>query len=160
VPRGSVFYIASATTPDGYLRCNGQVIPTSGSFQAVSASLLQDLRTLLSTTYGADGQLPNLENRFVGYSATPGATGGSATVTLTEAQMPEHNHGAANSTDRVVRTTGSVDGFPNLGGQFGGGTAQLSLSNTVGGGGDTNKGSSQAHENLPPYLGMRPIIKY
>lgn len=110
---------------------------------------------------GSNGT-PNLRDRFVvgagsGYAVN--ATGGAATVTLTEAQMPQHNHGAANSTDRVVRTTGNTDGFPNLGGQFGGATAQLSLSNTVGGGGGANKGSSQAHENRPPYYALAYIMR-
>ena len=66
VPRGSVFHIASATTPDGYLFCDGRTIPTTGTFQeggiSINASLLQDLRTLLSTSYGANGQLPNNAN--------------------------------------------------------------------------------------------------
>ena len=110
---------------------------------------------------GSNGT-PNLQDRFVvgagsGYAVD--ATGGAATVTLTEGQMPEHNHGAANSTDKVVRITGNTDGFPNLGGQFGGGTYQLSMSNTVGGGGNANKGSSEAHENLPPYYALCYIMK-
>ena len=78
-PLGAVFFVAAGTAaPTGYLKCDGTVIPTSGIFQGVSASRLQELRTLLGTTYGSDGQLPNLVNRFVGYSAVPGDEDGSA----------------------------------------------------------------------------------
>lgn len=134
VPIGGIILWSGSTgsVPDGWALCNG----SNGT--------------------------PNLQDRFVvgagsGYAVN--ATGGSATVTLTTAQMPLHNHGAANVTDKVVRTTGNSEGFPNLGGQFGGATSQLSLSNTVGGGGNTNIGSSQAHENRPPYYALAYIMR-
>lgn len=134
IPIGGIIIWSGSTgsVPDGWALCNG----SNGT--------------------------PNLQDRFVvgagsGYAVA--ATGGSATVTLTTAQMPQHNHGAANVTDKVVRTTGNSEGFPNLGGQFGGATAQLSLNNTVGGGGNTNIGGSQPHENLPPYYALAYIMR-
>jgi cytoskeletal protein CcmA (bactofilin family) len=89
VPAGSVFYMAASSAdtatggsvtisavtyhaPEGYLICNGGTIPTSGTFQGVSASLLQNLRNFLGGTYGAAGRLPDLINNFAGYSAVPG----------------------------------------------------------------------------------------
>ena len=127
VPLGSVFYIASAATPDGYLFCDGQVIPAipilvkpapppaPETIQGINVSLLQDLRTLLGTSYGAMGTLPNLVNRFAGYSATPGATGGNL-VLITEGELLVY----------------AIESNPQITGGVG----------------------------PPPYLGMRPIIKY
>ena len=134
IPIGGIILWSGSTgsVPDGWALCNG----SNGT--------------------------PNLQDKFVvgagsGYAVD--ATGGSATVTLTTAQMPQHNHGAANVTDKVVRTTGNTNGAPNLGGQYQGATHQLSMSNTVGGGGNTNIGSSQAHENLPPYYALAYIMR-
>jgi microcystin-dependent protein len=64
-PVGVVLPFALATTPTGWLACDGTIIPTSGTFQNVDATLLQTLRGLLGTTYGATGQLPNLQGQFI-----------------------------------------------------------------------------------------------
>ena len=163
VPRASVFYVATATTPAGYLYCDGTTIPTSGTFQGIAASLLQDLRTLLSTTYGATGTLPNLVNRFAGYSATPGASAGSADATLVS-----HNHAGSSVTgggthghtyDRSDAGAGTEGGNQ--------GVHDYNNSTPVGGNGShshglsiSTEGASATDANLPPYTGMRPIIKY
>jgi len=44
---------------------------------------------------------PNLSNRFVRGSATPGTTGGTDTYSLTESQLPAHQHGFTTDTDGV-----------------------------------------------------------
>ena len=179
VPRASVFYVATATTPAGYLYCDGTTIPTSGTFQGIAASLLQDLRTLLSTTYGATGTLPNLVNRFAGYSATPGASAGSADATLVS-----HNHssgtlGGSTSSRSLtgsfrpgshtqINPTGVFSDAGNVGSREGSdanngrqinfnATHDHSLSIS---GSTSTEGSSATDANLPPYTGMRPIIKY
>ena len=81
-PVGSVFYMAASSAdtatggsvtisavafhaPEGYLICNGGTIPTSGTFQGVNATLLQNLRNFLGATYGGAGILPNLINNFI-----------------------------------------------------------------------------------------------
>jgi len=181
VPRGSVFYIASATTPAGYLFCDGRTIPASGNFQegsvTIDALLLQDLRTLLSTSYGADGQLPNLVNRFAGYSAVPGPGAGSANATL-----PSHTHGngtlsAANhrhnfpGDDHLSFANGVAGWNTNTNGTFNMDADSSSSGNgkmwytTYSGslnvsGSTASEGVSATNANLPPYTGMRPIIKY
>ena len=132
-----IMMFSGTTAPTGWVLCND-----SAAAQAANA--------------------PDLRDKFVvgaGNNYAVGDSGGAATVTLTEAQMPEHNHGAANETDRVVKITGNTNGFPNLGGQFGNGTYQLSMNNTVGGGGNTDKGNSEAHENRPPYYALCYIMK-
>lgn len=64
-PAGVVLPFAIPTAPTGWLVCDGTIIPTSGSLQGVDASLLQTLRSLLGTTYGVLGQLPNLQGQFI-----------------------------------------------------------------------------------------------
>jgi microcystin-dependent protein len=157
--------------PEGYLICNGGDIPTSGTFQGVNATLLQNLRNFLGSTYGATGRLPNLINNFAGYSAVPGQTGGAATVTLTTAQMPSHNHtastGGAGAHSHSQNFNYIVRG--DAGGKEtpGGGGRGIYQNQDINGVGDHthsvsvgNAGSDQAHENLPPYVGMLPVIKY
>ena len=155
--------MATATTPAGYLYCDGTTIPTSGTFQGIAASSLQDLRTLLSTTYGATGTLPNLVNRFAGYSATPGPGAGSADATLVS-----HNHPGSSVTgggthghtyDRSDAGAGTEGGNQ--------GVHDYNNSTPVGGNGSHShglsiitEGASATDANLPPYTGMRPIIKY
>jgi len=81
--------------PAGYALCNGQLMDISQN-----AALFQ----LLGTTYGGDGQntfaLPNLQSQLpVNQGEAPGLspyvigqTGGTADVTLTQQQIPSHNH--------------------------------------------------------------------
>lgn len=177
-PVGSVFYMAASSAdtatggsatigateyhaPEGYLICNGGDIPTGGTFQGVNASLLQNLRTFLGSTYGADGRLPNLINNFAGYSAVPGAIGGSA-----NAIIPYHNHGITDpqhnhtsvDTD-IARNTGGY-GSGSGGGGLGGNQITMNSNST---GITINYAGTAGNEinaNLPPYVGMLPVIKY
>ena len=184
-PTGSVFYMAASSAdtatggsvtisavayhaPEGYLICNGGDIPTSGTFQGVSASLLQNLRNFLGGTYGAAGRLPNLLDRFAGYSAIPGTTGGSADATLVS-----HSHTGTTDTEGNHSHTALNGSYPRLGA---GNTSKLRDSdntkhtydnvptNTAGEHTHTfttsNEGSSATDKNLPPYVGMLPVIKY
>lgn len=81
--------------PRGWALCNGQLLPIAQNTALFS---------LIGTTYGGDGRtstaLPNLQGRAPmhpghGPGLTPrrlGERGGTTTVTLTEAQMPNHAH--------------------------------------------------------------------
>ncbi|MEI8081393.1 MAG: tail fiber protein [Actinomycetes bacterium] len=83
--------------PRGWAFCNGQILPISQNTALFS---------LLGTTYGGDGRsnfaLPNLQGcaplmvgQGPGLSLRDlGETGGSATVTLIDAEMPSHSHAA------------------------------------------------------------------
>ena len=128
------FSAAAASTPTGYLLCDGS---------AVSRSTYSALYALVANTYGAgDGSstfnLPNLQNRFViGRSGTYGlgTTGGSTTSsftpsgsvsvsvnnhTLTVSQIPSHSHTASTSISGTVTLS-------NLKNQFTGGPASAVL---------------------------------
>lgn len=148
--------------PRGWAFCNGQLLPIAQNTALFS---------LIGTTYGGDGRtttaLPNLEGRAPMHPGRgPGLTsrrlgqrGGTETITLTEAQMPNHTHQAmgqgipGNRPDPAGNTFTTVIGAlpyrggsppPNL-------TAFDSrmLQNT---------GGSQAHNNLQPFLTMNFII--
>jgi microcystin-dependent protein len=81
--------------PSGWALCNGQLLPISQNTALFS---------LLGTTYGGDGKstfaLPDLQGcvplqpgQGPGLSLRDlGETGGSDTVTLTAAEMPQHAH--------------------------------------------------------------------
>lgn len=109
---------------------------------------------------------PNLRGKFiVGYDATDvdynpvGKQGGEERVTLTEAQMPAHKHtGSTNSAGahshsyqrgKVVRGyRTAADDYP-LGGNANAVTGSAGAhSHTFT---TNNRGSSQSHENRPPY---------
>lgn len=92
---GEIRMFAGNFAPRGWAICDGQILPISRNTA---------LFALLGTTYGGDGRttfaLPDLRNRAPmhwgdGPGLTPrtlGETGGSEHVTLSQAQIPTHNH--------------------------------------------------------------------
>jgi microcystin-dependent protein len=145
-------------SPRGWAFCDGQLLPISQNTALFS---------LIGTTYGGDGRtttaLPNLQGRAPMHPGRgPGLTarrlgerGGVETVTLSEAQMPQHDHRA------VVTEEDGRDNDPNASSYVGAGdqmwgpaTNMREMSpQTL-----PDKGGSQAHNNLQPYLTMNFII--
>src|SRR5260370_1263480 len=77
-------------------QCNGQLLPINQN---------QALFSLLGTMYGGNGQttfaLPDLRGRVsmhVGEGHSQGERAGHESVTLTAAEMPQHNHAALSNT--------------------------------------------------------------
>ena len=106
---------------------------------------------------GSNGT-PNLQDRFVvgagsGYAVA--ATGGNATVTLTTAQMPQHNHGSRVTSVSLTTSTEKCDKDPNNSGNLLNDGTTLSVSSST----MSNKGSSEAHENRPPYYALAYIMR-
>lgn len=144
--------------PRGWAFCNGQLLPISQNTALFS---------LIGTTYGGDGRtttaLPNLEGRAPMHPGRgPGLTdrrlgqrGGVETVTLTEAQIPNHRHTMHYSANEATATspenaTWGVSEF---------GDAWRSDSNVeMSGELLESTGGSQAHNNMQPYLTMNFII--
>jgi microcystin-dependent protein len=90
-------------------------------------------------------------NRVTGTDADVlGGSGGAEDVTLTEAQMPSHTHprNPSEENEAVLFGSGSytVDGS---------GTYYYAVKSTTGAAGGGN-----AHENMPPWLGLAFEIKY
>ena len=146
--------------PRGWAFCNGQLLPVSQNTALFS---------LIGTTYGGDGRsttaLPNLQGRApMQPGRGPGLTdrrlgqrGGVETVTLTEAQMPNHTHtlrarnapASANAPSDQTSLARS-----SLGNAYHEGTPDASLADQA----LLSTGGSQPHNNLQPYLTMNFII--
>ncbi|HKK74358.1 MAG TPA: tail fiber protein [Saprospiraceae bacterium] len=143
--------------PRGWAFCNGQLLPVSQNTALFS---------LIGTTYGGDGRsttaLPDLQGRAPMHPGRgPGLTtrrlgerGGEEIVTLTEAQMPNHNH-TMMGTDRDVDDNKPQDT------SYGAGTFQYQSSSNLVTMNDAmlpSAGGSQAHNNMQPYLAINFII--
>lgn len=175
MPVSAVLPYAGTTEPTGWLFCNGQ---------AVSRSTYAALFAIISTTYGVGNgtttfNLPDLRGRVVagqddmgGASANRltnlsggldgdvlGATGGSESHTLTEAQIPGHQHFLASSAVGSVNlsNTNYLTENANFGNnnsyllQGSSTVATLGLTSSTGGG--------QAHNIVQPTIILNYIIK-
>jgi microcystin-dependent protein len=147
--------------PRGWAFCDGQLLPISQNTALFS---------LIGTTYGGDGRtttaLPNLEGRAPMHPGRgPGLTerrlgqkGGVETVTLSEAQMPNHTHPMMavdrNGEDRqaVGRALGRSTGGPMY--QTDSSSNLVDLADAA----LPSTGGSQAHNNLQPFLAINFII--
>lgn len=150
--------------PRGWAFCNGQLLPIAQNTALFS---------LIGTIYGGDGRtttaLPNLQGRAPMHpgrgpglsSYRVGQRGGVESVTLSEAQMPSHNH-----TAHVTAQSGNQDDPSPSQYLAGGPTAATSIYGPAGStldgaltaSGMPVAGGSQAHNNLQPFLAMNFII--
>jgi len=138
--------------PENYAMCNGV---------ALSISQNETLYTLLGTTYGGDGvttfNLPDMRSRMpvhMGNNFVQGQVGGSESVTLTTAQIPNHNHQILASG--AAGTKGDPFGLApakapsNIYNAPGNPTPMAPVMGPYGG--------SQPHENRMPYLAITFVI--
>ena len=150
---GSILGYGGATTPAGYLTCDG------GAYDGTNATYTP-LWNVIGTTYGGTGQssfrVPNLTGRApigfgqgsteeggqLGTAWSLGQLAGTESHTLTIPQMPSHSHQAGGALsapsspqDQFVR---AIDGLGNA-------------TSTDGGGGP--------HNNLSPVSVIHWIIK-
>lgn len=155
---GEVRMFGGNYAPAGWALCDGQRIPIAGN---------EALFSLLSTTYGGDGQvdfgLPDLRGRVPVHRGSGrgmgnyvlGQAGGAETVTLSASHLPVHTHpltatnDSANSQNPggMVPARSSADVF----------TAQASPlamnANAI-----TATGQSQPHDNVQPFQCVNFII--
>lgn len=136
VPTGCISMWYTGAAPTGWLICDGSTF---------DASTYADLNTLLG-----GNTLPNLKGRVpVGVDSsqtefdTLGETGGAKTHTLTESELPAHNHEIRSSN---WQTGGGSGGMGNSTDQ-----QHWGYTEDTGGGG--------AHNNLQPYIAINFIIK-
>lgn len=131
---GQIIMSAAADPPDGCLICDGATYERED---------YPDLYAVLPSIFIVDGdhfKVPDLRETFpYGTSTTVsiGDTGGAATVTLSESEIPSHVHGIGGAGTSVAAPgavpvlTPSI--FPASTGSTGGGAA---------------------HNNVPPYLAL------
>jgi microcystin-dependent protein len=156
---GEIRLFAGDFAPQGWALCEGQLL-------AISQHTA--LFTILGTTYGGDGKasfaLPDLRGRVplhpgqgAGLSARRLAEkGGAEAVTLTAAQMPSHTHAvaAASGTGTSASPTNNVWAASSKQDQQYSGAANSTMQQ----GALASAGGGQAHDNMPPYLGLNYII--
>ena len=158
--------------PRGWMACAGQILPIAQ---------YTTLFSILGTIYGGNGTstfaLPNLAGRVpMGMGNGPGLTPrsegemvGEAAVTLTQAQMPQHNHQAMTkfetSTPDGMSSTpmagyylarllagGNAPGWTWNNGNMPDTTLSPETLSATGGG--------QAHQNCQPYLAIDWFIAH
>ncbi len=143
--------------PRGWAFCNGQLLPISQNTALFS---------LLGTTYGGNGQttfaLPDLRGRVPVSSGqgpglqdyTLGEQSGVESVTLTQGQMPLHNHGANCNTGDADQG-GPGNNFLASGSVY---AASATPGQTLNPAMIAAAGGNQPHENRPPYLVLNYCI--
>lgn len=107
-PVGTIIMGGWTVAPRGYLLLDGTLITNGATFY-------RDLATVFpGWVSGADLQLPDANGLvMMGTSGTTGATGGSATATLVEANLPAHNHSMTHGhadTFSIVNSSGHTHG--------------------------------------------------
>ena len=143
--------------PKSWAQCNGQLLPINQN---------QPLFALLGTTFGGDGRvnfaLPNLRGRasiHTGGSigATLGQAGGEEAHTITQSEMPQHQH--LLQANLLPNPADQANPSPNMLGLL---TSALygPPSQIVGtqAASVTSVGGSQAHTNMQPYLVLNICI--
>ena len=157
---GEIRVVGFNFAPTGWALCNGQLL-----------SIAQNtaLFSLLGTQFGGDGRsnfaLPNLQgcapmHQGSGAGLTPrvmGETGGEASVTLLQTELPSHSHSAmAGASSNAASPANAIFGGGGRGkaDAYAPGPATTPM-NTLAVG---ISGGSQPHNNMPPYLTTNFII--
>lgn len=168
---GEVKMFAGTFAPLNWLFCWGQVLPISGEYNSLFA--------LIGFTFGGDGvnnfALPDLRARApigsgqgIGLTERlPGQLGGQENVTLETANLPAHSHTVncdTISTGTQLKTS-ALNNLPA--------STYVNGTTTAGcyGSDETNNpamnlnmvnpaGSSQPHDNMPPWGCLNYIICY
>jgi microcystin-dependent protein len=149
--------------PRGWALCNGQTLAINQNTALFS---------VIGTYFGGNGttsfQLPNLQGRapmHVAQGYDLGQTGGEVAHTLLLTEIPSHTHSAnavataaniaspvgANLAEPVAHTT--TNGNINVSAYGSGGLLIAMAPNAV-----ANAGSSQAHNNMSPFLVLSVCI--
>jgi len=168
---GEIRWVPYNFTPRGWATCDGQLLPISQNTALFS---------LLGTTYGGDGQttfaLPDLRGRTPIHRGNgPGLStrylgeqGGAEVATLTEQQIPAHNHalkahtgvgkvtspaGAAIARPGVRKTPDGPWSYADLYSFVNAVPAYVMAPGSIG-----STGGGQPHENMSPFTTLTCII--
>ena len=149
---GEIKIVGFNFPPQGWAECNGQLLPINQN---------QALFSLFGTMYGGNGQtnfaLPDFRGRtgiHVGAGFIQGQAGGQEFHTITQSEMPAHNH--------FVQASGTqANSNIPLGNLLATNPAALydqALNTTLAPSSITNVGGSQPHENRQPFLVLNFIV--
>ena len=165
IPPGSIMDFAGATSPVGWLLCQGQ---------SLSTTTYANLFAAIGYLYGGSGgsfNVPDLGGRVVaGKEATAtrltaagsgiagstlGAAGGTEIHTLTEAQLASHNHDPITIPGVSATMLTANGGTGNFADVVAGAGVHIyySVAST------SAHGGGQAHQNTQPTIIMNKIIK-
>lgn len=144
LPVGSIVAYSGIVIPKNYMLCDGS---------ALNKEEYPDLYKVLGGTYGSDDtifRLPDLRNKFIyGTQNNIGEVGGEETHTLTVDEMPSHSH-SIKDTLNMTQPAGEERAIV-----VGGGSKYSSADWYQ----VNDSGGDQAHNNMPPYMRLRYIIK-
>lgn len=168
IPIGTVNAYAGTTAPPGWLICNGD------PYQQTTYNLLFDV---IGTTYGDAGagtfRVPDLagrhpvgllgspsnnNNRITSGTGTIGGVSGNPTSTITEANLPDHEHVLESDTGDQFYATSTVASLTGTGTSAGGAPDTGASGTKI-----TNTGGLPAETNTPldttdPFVAMNYII--
>lgn len=173
VPAGTIVVSAATASPSGWLPCDGNTYYISTYLDLFNA--IGNTFAYGDTSLYINGQfkVPDLRGRTaigVGQGAglsnrTLGDMNGEENHTLTVGEMPSHSHtyndayfaeNTGNGQNNLFGTSGSTDNDNSFRWrtQAGGASTTPSDINT------SSIGTSQAHNNMQPYMVLRYIIKF
>lgn len=173
VPTGAVFWFAGQTAPTGYLICSGGEVPNdNGWAQGINADF-SALYSILGTTYGNAGELPDLRGEFIrGWSQAGGTQRADVDVGRTFGSNQSHQVGEHNLLVRGARYS---DAFAPIylgsrsalapGFQIYGDTADSFFTPPYSSGATINRTENQntqleGVETRPRNIALLPCIKY
>ena len=140
--------------PKGWSLCNGQFLPINQN---------QALFSLLGTTYGGNGQttfaLPDFRGRagiHTGGGFTLGQAGGQEFHTVTQPEMPAHNH--LLSASNIADASNVVDPENNFPANSSVAPYRTVPNTSFNAASVSNVGGSQPHENRQPFTVLNFVI--
>lgn len=180
---GNLFPVGYVAAPNGFFTGTSNSTPVSwvGEVRMHSGSVAS-IPTGWHLCDGTSGT-PDLRDKFVvgaGNSYAPGATGGAASVTLSDTNLPAHTHGISDpGHTHNISDPGHVHGVPygealvaggvNAVGVFGSGygtensnsavTGVAAQTATTGIAGTESTGGSAAFPILPPYYALCFVMR-
>ena len=156
---GEIRMFAGNFVPRGWAFCDGQLLAVAQN---------DVLFSLFGTIYGGDGRttfgLPDLRGRLPvhagsGPGLSPrklGAKGGLETVTLTQAQMPAHEHpaNALGTAGDSADPSGRIWAAVTAGTRYSTGASDTPMHASI----LAPMGGSRSHTNLQPFLCVNFIV--